>query len=254
MSNKDSIVGELILKSVEEKEYFIDIINAADDELEHYKNQAQQNNHFDFKSVNERTSREILAGRTLSAMKSQSITNYDSWKKVCSVIDFFNSIAHAYRANRSVSMGSTMYEESKKGERENFYEKNGSIFALAKLALAKPNQVLIGLSEDEEGRVANEPTLVCDIPTVGQVAWHIRPGVAYGLEKFCGVQGYPFPIKRRGDNEAYNIQVLDPSRNDRLSMHNIIVRDSKSYEEMINELNRYYFPKRRVISEFTMNE
>ena len=92
MSNKDSIVGELILKSVEEKEYFIDIINAADDELEHYKNWAQQNNHFDFKSVNERTSREILAGRTLSAMKSQSITNYDSWKKVCSVIDFFNSI------------------------------------------------------------------------------------------------------------------------------------------------------------------
>lgn len=247
MNNNFSVMGDLILQATEDEAYIADIIMTADDELEYYKEWAKENNWLDFKSVNERASREILAQRALTAMKSPNTRKYDFWKKICCVIDFSNSIAHAYRANVNLAMGANMFEEAKRMEKTNFYEKNGSIFSLAKLAFQNPNQIFIGLSQDEQRQ---RSTLICDIPTVGQVAWHTGNGVAHALNKFYNVKEYPFPIERRGRTESNNIQVLDPTRGDRLSMHNIIVRDSKSYEEMIKELSKYYFPKRKMPIEF----
>lgn len=187
-------------------------------------------------------------------IEEEAIYDNEMYRNLACITDFMNSLAHIYQIRYEAGGRRNILERKK--SRAYMGLKDTGITTLAKFSQNDvAGGIYMGLKRDDNDKM----TVICDIPGVGQVGWHVPDGsqssiqnpysqtqnkegkteLAGRLRENYGIKDYRYQYERKGDVQ-YNIDVLALEGFEKFGMHNQIVARSGSKSEMEALLDDYY--------------
>lgn len=188
----------------------------------------------------------------------------DYIKKISFTTEIFNGIAHVFQdAQKDIS------KEKKKqlNDYESFYfeYKKQMIEKIAKHGIDKSeNGIICGnIIDNNENITKNKNVFVVDIPTVGQLSWHITDITKNNLSETYGLKEYKYEIQKdtedfRKSGTELNSKLLLEKYTDTRNTHNELVtyipegcEDELElaldlYYEVKNNPNKYEHPEKII--------